>query len=372
MRKRLATAVGLLTVAVSIGVIWLVERPASSATKARTERPVPVQTAVAEQRSIPEVLAVQGFVAPEKVVEIRPQVMSSVRAVDTDEGQTVRTGQRMFTLDDRNDAANAAKAAALVGKDGALLADARRALARNLDLKAKGFVSQSAVDTAQSNADALRATLASDRAAATAADVTRGFSVITAPMAGRVGEIKVHVGSLVQPNGLQPMATITQLDPIDVAFNVPERDVQKLLAAQRKGAVTVSAIVDGKRLSGRLIFIDSAVDQATGSLKAKGAFVNGDHLLWPGSLVDVELPLRTIADAVVVSPRAIQVGPSGQFVYRVEHDGRVLAQAVTVDYLTRNVAVVSGLAAGSRVVVEGGQNLRAGVLVVDVNAAARP
>jgi RND family efflux transporter MFP subunit len=278
----------------------------------------------------------------------------------------------MFTLDDRNDAANAAKAAAVVGKDEALLADARRALVRNLDLKAKGFVSQSAVDTAQSNADALRAMLASDRAAAKAADVTRGFSVIDAPMAGRVGEIKVHVGSLVQPNGLQPMATITQLDPIDVAFNVPERDVQKLLAAQREGTVTVAAIVDGKRLSGRLTFVDSAVDQATGSLKAKGAFMNDDRMLWPGSLVDVELPLHTIADAVVVSPRAVQVGPGGQFVYRVEHDGRVSAQPVTVEYLTRDVAVVSGLAPGSRVVIEGGQNLRAGMLVVDVKAAVRP
>ena len=107
MRKRLTAVVGLVAaVAASITAVWFLERPAGSATKVRTERPVPVQTAVAEQRSIPEVLSVQGFVASEKVVEIRPQVMSSVRAVDIDEGQTVRVGQRMFTLDDRNDAAN--------------------------------------------------------------------------------------------------------------------------------------------------------------------------------------------------------------------------------------------------------------------------
>jgi RND family efflux transporter MFP subunit len=336
---------------------------AAPAVNVGTQKPVAVRSGVAAVRTVPEVYSASGFVTPLNVVEIRSQIMTTVRRVDIKEGQTVRIGQRMFTLDDRSDAANADKAAAQVVRDRALLDDARRTLARNIDLKAKGFVSQSAVDSAQSNADALAATLASDQSAAAGARVTVGFSEVTAPMSGRVGEIKVHVGSLVQPNATLPMTTITQIDPIEVAFNVPEREVQKLLAAQRAGPVRVTAHVDKQTVDGHLSFIDSAVDSTSGSLKAKAQFGNPDGLLWSGTLVTVDLALRTIERAVVISPRAVQVGPKGQFVYRIEPDGRVSSQPITVDYLTSDLAVIEGLDGGSKVVTEGGQNLRPGLQV---------
>jgi RND family efflux transporter MFP subunit len=336
---------------------------AAPAVNVGAEKPVAVRSGVATVRTVPEVYSASGFVTPLNVVEIRSQIMTTVRRVDIKEGQTVRIGQHMFTLDDRSDAANADKAAAQVVRDRALLDDARRTLARNIDLKAKGFVSQSAVDSAQSNADALAATLASDQSAAAGARVTVGFSEVAAPMSGRVGEIKVHVGSLVQPNAALPMTTITQIDPIEVAFNVPEREVQKLLAAQRAGPVRVTAHVDKQTVDGHLSFIDSAVDSTSGSLKAKAQFANPDGLLWSGTLVTVDLALRTIERAVVISPRAVQVGPKGQFVYRIEPDGRVSSQPITVDYLTSDLAVIEGLDGGSKVVTEGGQNLRSGLHV---------
>jgi RND family efflux transporter MFP subunit len=345
-------------------------RSAPPAPKAAAEKPVAVETAVAESRDVPEVLSMQGFVTPQKIVEIRPQVMSTVRAVKIREGQSVRAGQPLFTLDDRGDAANSAKAAAQVDKDQALLDDARRTLQRNIDLKAKGFISQSALDTAQSNVDALAATLASDRAAVTGANVTQGYFELSAPMAGRIGEIKVHVGSLVQPNMTQPMTTLTQIDPIDIAFNVPEADAQKLLALQRAGGVDVRAVLDKAVSSGRLSFVDSAVDQSTGSLKAKATFDNARGLLWPGSLVMVDVALRTLSHVVVIPPRAVQVGPTGQFVYRVEPNDTVTAQPVTVQYVTSDLAVVSGVAAGATVVLEGGQNLRSGMPVARRRAGA--
>jgi RND family efflux transporter MFP subunit len=347
---------------------WWHDRAAPAPISA--EKPVPVRSGVATVRTVPEVYSASGFVTPLNVVEIRPQITTTVRRVDIKEGETVRTGQRMFTLDDRSDAANADKAAAQVVKDRALLDDARRTLARNTDLKARGFVSQSAVDSAQSNVDALAATLASDQSAAAGARVTVGFSEVTAPMSGRVGEIKVHVGSLVQPNATLPMATITQIDPIDVAFNVPEREVQKLLAAQRAGPVPVRAHVENRILDGHLTFIDSAVDSAAGSLKAKAEFENRNGLLWSGTLVTVDLSLRTLQHAVVVSPRAVQVGPKGQFVYRIEPDGRVSSQPITVEYLTSDLAVVQGLEGGSHVVTEGGQNLRPGLHVTVIQDGA--
>jgi RND family efflux transporter MFP subunit len=368
---RLALLLALIVAAAAL-VYWRQSQSPDSATRQGVEKPVPVRIGVAELRDVPEVIAVTGFVTPLNVVDIRPQVTSTVRRIDIKEGQTVQAGQRMFTLDDRGDAANADKANAQIAKDQALLDDARRTLARNRDLKARGFVSQSVVDSAQSNVDALIATLQADRAAMTSAQVTVDYSAIKAPMSGRVGEIKVHVGSLVQPNSVQPIATITQIAPIDVAFNVPEREVQKLLSAQRTGPVVVRANVEGKTVSGQLSFVDSAVDSATGSLKAKAEFENRDALLWAGALVNVDLSLRMLPHAVVISPRAVQVGPNGQFVYRIEADGTVSSQPISVDYLTAELAVVRGLSGGSRVVTEGGQNLRPGTHVTVTQADKLP
>jgi RND family efflux transporter MFP subunit len=375
LHPKLRTALPVSLLAISAAIVLAYrwdERTRTPGSNVSSEKPISVRSGIAEVRQVPEVYSTSGFVTPLNVVEIRPQVTATVRSVDIKEGQMVRIGQRIFTLDDRSDAANVQKTAAQVVRDRALLDDAKRTLARNVDLKARGFVSQSTVDSAQSNMDALAAALASDQAAVSAAQVSVGFAAITAPMSGRVGEIKVRIGSLVQPNTALPMTTITQIDPIDIAFNVPEREVQKLLAAQRAGPVAVRARVENKTVDGYLSFVDSAVDSASGSLKAKAEFANRDGLLWSGTLVTVDLSLQTLEHAVVISPRAVQVGPAGQFVYRIEPDGRVSSQPINVDYLTSDLAVVRGLDGGSKVVIEGGQNLRPGLHVTVTQGGGAP
>lgn len=375
LHPKLRTVLPVSLVAIAAAIVLAYrwdERTRTPESNVSSEKPISVRSGIAEVREVPEVYSTSGFVTPLNVVEIRPQVTATVRSVDIKEGQMVRIGQRIFTLDDRSDAANVQKTSAQVVRDRALLDDAKRTLARNVDLKARGFVSQSTVDSAQSNMDALAAALASDQAAVSAAQVSVGFAAITAPMSGRVGEIKVRIGSLVQPNTALPMATITQIDPIDIAFNVPEREVQKLLAAQRAGPVPVRARVENKTVDGYLSFVDSAVDSASGSLKAKAEFANRDGLLWSGTLVTVDLCLQTLEHAVVISPRAVQVGPTGQFVYRIEPDGRVSSQPINVDYLTSDLAVVRGLDGGSKVVIEGGQNLRPGLHVTVTQGGVAP
>jgi RND family efflux transporter MFP subunit len=371
LRAVLPVSLLAITAAIVLAYRWD-ERTRTPESNVSSEKPISVRSGIAEVREVPEVYSTSGFVTPLNVVEIRPQVTATVRSVDIKEGQMVRIGQRIFTLDDRSDAANVQKTAAQVVRDRALLDDAKRTLARNIDLKARGFVSQSTVDSAQSNMDALAAALASDQAAVSAAQVSVGFAAITAPMSGRVGEIKVRIGSLVQANTALAMTTITQIDPIDIAFNVPEREVQKLLAAQRAGPVPVRARVENKTVDGYLSFVDSAVDSASGSLKAKAEFANRDGLLWSGTLATVDLSLQTLEHAVVISPRAVQVGPAGQFVYRIEPDGRVSSQPINVDYLTSDLAVVRGLDGGSKVVIEGGQNLRPGLHVTVTQGGVAP
>ena len=337
------------------------------------DRPIPVQTTQARQQDVPELITVNGFVTPLNTVDIRAQVTSTIRQVDVREGQNVQAGQRLFTLDNRADMATSEKATAQIAKDRALLEDAKRNLARNEELFGKQFVAKSAVDSARSNADSLQATLDADIAAARGTNVTVGFSQISAPFAGRVGELNVHLGSLVQPNSAQPLTTITQIDPIEVAFGIPDKQVQKVLARQKEGPVPVTVKVDNNSLAGTLSFVDNAIDTTTGSLKAKARFANPKGQLWSGGLVSVELSPAVFKQAVVVPPRAIQVGPDGQFVYVVDKSDMAQAKPVTVDYLTSELAVVHGIEAGERVVLEGGQNLRAGRRVAEAKAAeARP
>ncbi|MEO8411076.1 MAG: efflux RND transporter periplasmic adaptor subunit, partial [Propionivibrio sp.] len=213
-----------------------------------------------------------------------------------------------------------------------------------------------------------RATLKADRAALTSGRVALDYRRITAPIAGRVGEIKVHLGSLVQPSGVDALTTITQMDPINVTFNIPERNVRALLAEQRAGSVAVEVQAGSDQLQGKLAFIDNAIDSTAGSLKARAVFDNPQAVLWPGALVDVKVVLQSLQGAIVVPPRAVQVGPAGQFVFVIGADDKVHSQPVAIIYLTSDMAVVTGLNAGDRVVVEGGQNLRPGLKVVEAKA----
>ena len=336
--------------------------------KAKPAQAVRVRSELAVKRDVPEMLAVKGFVTPLETVDIRSQVLSTIRRIHVKEGQTVKAGQILFSLDDRSASADSDKLAAQVAKDQVALEEAQRTLTRQSELLAKNFVSKSVVDSARSAVDAAQATLKADRAALAAGRVAIDYRRIDAPIAGRVGEIKVHVGSLVQAGGVDALTTITTMDPINVTFNVPERHATALLAEQRAGAVAVSVKTHQEALEGTLSFIDNAIDSTAGSIKVRAVFSNPQAILWPGALVEVSLVLQTLKDVVVVPPRAIQVGPAGQFVYVVGADAMVSAQPVKIDYMTADQAVVSGIAEGARVVTDGGQNLRPGLSVSEAGA----
>jgi RND family efflux transporter MFP subunit len=159
----------------------------------------------------------------------QPQVVKIVLAVHVQEGQQVRAGQLLFTLDERNDMSGVEKTNAQLARDRADLADAEVTLKRNQELLAKNFVSQSVVDSARNKVDALRGTLRADEAAAKSSKITLGYNRISASIEGRIGAISVHPGSLAQPTGV-PMLTISQLDPIAVSFTVPERELAHITA----------------------------------------------------------------------------------------------------------------------------------------------
>lgn len=333
--------------------------------------PVSVSTIVAERRDWPQLLAASGTVTALNSVDIRPQVASVIAKVHIAEGQFVKAGELLFTLDNRADEANLAKAQAQLERDQAALADAERQLARSRDLLAQKFVSQSAVDTNLTLVDGQRAAVNADRAAVTAARVALSYSRIVAPSAGRAGAIDVFAGSYVQPSGA-PLVTITQLDPIAVAFTLPQRDLPDVLAALKSGHAPVRATLPDRPgiLEGRLQFVDNAVDANSGTIKLKAVFDNPDLRLWPGAFVNVELSPRTLPGAIVIPQAAIVQGANSHTVYVVGADGKAEMRRVEIVASAGNEAVVSGVAAGSRVVVEGKQNLRPGSVLRERPAGA--
>lgn len=354
--------------------------PASAASAASASAAAPrapgaaiaVTTVLAAQSDFDVALDAIGTVTPIASVDVKPQVNSVITQVHVKEGQFVNTGERLFTLDTRPDEANVAKARAQLAKDQAVLDDAQRQLDRNRDLLAKGFVSQGAVDSSQAQVDSQRATLVADRAAVDAALLALSYTSVRASGAGRLGAISVYPGTAVQANQTL-LVTITQLDPINVSFNLPQRYLDAVLQGLKSGGAQVSATLpDAKSdIKGRLQFVDNAVDAATGTIKVKARFDNREAKLWPGAFVNVSLISDTLKGAVVIPTAAIIQSARGSVVYVVE-ESKAKLRPVKVAAAQDGMSAITGVTAGERVVVEGRQNLRPDASVVERKPVATP
>ena len=327
--------------------------------------PVSVTTVEAKRRSFEIILEAVGVVTPVSSVEVKPQASGVVTQVHVQEGQFVRAGAMLFSLDSRADETNVAKMRAQLTKDEATLADAQRQLARSRDLLEKNFVSQGALDSSQTQVEAQRATVAADRAAIDAAQVALSYTRVKASVAGRLGAVNVFAGTSVQANQT-PLVTITQLDPINISFNLPQRNLDTVLAGLKEGGATVKARLpeDAKPLTGKLVFVDNGVDATTGTVKAKARFANADSKLWPGAFVKVSFVAETLKDAVVIPTAAIVQNTRGSIVY-VTDKGKAALRPVKMLAIQGDEAAVTGVAAGDRVVLEGRQNLRPDVALVE-------
>jgi len=369
-RKRWPWIAGVLIIGAALAGWWYFGRNQEAKGASRPQSTLVVTTR-AEARDVPVRLRANGTVTSLQSVDLRAQVTSTVREVHIREGQNVSKGELLFSLDSRADDAAIRKAEAQVEKDKADLATAQRNLERNVDLFKQKFISSAALDTAQNSVDTLTAQQRVDTAALEAARVARAYDEIRAPFAGRTGGITVREGSLVQPgSGATPgaiLVTVTQIDPISVTFTLPEKELPPLQAALRAGAVPVTVTTqDGsEKVEGKVTFVDNAVDTVTGTIKVKAEFANPNGRLWPGQYVNAELAPRTLANATVIPPQAVQTGPDSRFVYVVGEDDKVASKPVTLVYVEEKLAVVDGVTPGSRVVVEGAQNLRPGSVVTE-------
>jgi len=366
-RPKLTLAAAAVVVGTAAGLWWWSGAKTQEAQGARKgPQAVPVVTTRVEGRDVPVKLRANGTVVALQSVDIRAQVTSTVREVHIREGQAVRAGDLLFTLDARADEANLRKFQAQVEKDRADLATASRNFERQRELFAQKFISQSALDQAQNQVDTLRGQLAVDQAAAEAARVALGYSEIRATFAGRTGTISVRPGSLVQPSGAG-LVTVTQVNPVQVSFTLPEKEFGALRQTMAAGPLEVKAALAGvpEGLKGRLVFLDNTVDTATGTIRVKAEFANDAGHLWPGMYVSAEVAPRTIVGGSVVPVQAVQTGPESRFLYVVGEDRKVAAKTVRLAHVDEGIAVVEGVEPGARIVVEGAQNLRPGATVVE-------
>jgi multidrug efflux system membrane fusion protein len=359
--------IGVIAAAVAIigATAWYLQgagepaKPAAGA-KGAAQPPTVVSVVKPQRQDVPVVVQSNGTVTPVSSVDLHPQITSTIRTVHIKEGQFVKSGELMFSLDDRGDRANADKARAQIARDQAALADVERQYKRSQELVAQKFLAQSALDTLRSQVDAARALLAADQAALRSTGVSVSYNAIRAPMSGRVGAIDVYPGSLVQP--ATKLTSVTQLDPINVAFTLPEAALGKLLAAQKSGAVKVEAIAGeaGKPVTGTVSFIDNTVDPQAGIIRVKARFDNRDNSLWPGQYVTTKMTVQTLPGAVVIPQTAIITNTRGTFVYVVDADQSARQMPVARLHGFGLLAAVSGLAGDEQVITDGKQNLRPG------------
>ncbi|HEX7867144.1 MAG TPA: efflux RND transporter periplasmic adaptor subunit [Variovorax sp.] len=332
--------------------------------------PALVTLATAKKQDVPVTVQVNGSVVSLNSVDLRPQVTNTVSAVHVKEGQFVKAGQLLFSLDDRNDQANLARARAQQQKDEATMADLERQYKRSQDLVAQNFIAKSAADATLSQLEAQRAAVAADRAAVQSAQVALGYATLRAPIAGRIGAVNIYPGTLVQPT--LSLVTVTQLDPIAVSFPVPEGNLQDLLQAARSRS-KVEAVVTGRKelLTGTLDFVDNPVDPQIGTVRAKAVFANADQSLWPGQFVGTRITVRMLNGATVVPAAALMMLSDGASLYVVDEGKTATRRKVKTLHTFGTQVAVSGVEPGEQVVIEGSQNVRPGGKVrVDVKAPA--
>ena len=318
-----------------------------------------VTTYAVVQRDFPVILDATGSTVAVNIVDIRPQVTNVVAKIHIKEGQKVKAGDLLISLDDRADRANYEKAQATAD-------DAQRQLNRAEELLRQQFVAQGAVDTARANAQAAQA-------AARAAQAALSYDNIRSPITGRAGIINVFPGALVQPGNTVSttttattttaqgaMVTITQLDPMNVQFTVPESALPALFAAQQAGQTPTITFQmgDGKKREGKVYVIDNQVDQAIGAVKVKAVVDNADHALIPGQFVRLQVKAGHFKDVLVVPSQAVVTNARGDQVFVVDAENTVSMKPVQVQTQSQGFAVITGLNAGHKVVVEGKQNLR--------------
>jgi multidrug efflux system membrane fusion protein len=323
--------------------------------RTRAIPPVPVTIAKAVARTMPVSFRAIGHVEAIQTVTVRARIGGALQKIWFTEGQMVRAGDTLFTIDPRPYQAALRQAEAQSARDQAQLRQAQADVKRYAGLVKQDFVTKEQYDQIVTNEAALQATVSADQASVDNAHLQLGYCTITSPVDGRTGNLVVKTGNLIKAND-DPLVTINQIRPIYASFSVP---AQYLPAIRHNDAdpIHVTATVPDSAApaaEGTLSFIDNAVDTATSTILLKATFPNQDESLWPGQFVDVNVILGEEPNRIVVPSPAVQTGQEGQYVFIVKADDTVDLRPVKVERMDETDAVIaSGVSVGDTVVTDG-------------------
>ena len=354
----------LLIMALIVTGLWLLTRPAK--TKPTHAPTVPVRVIQVVQRDVPRYVSAIGAVLSLHSVMIRPQIDGILTQLLVKEGQSVKAGDLLATLDDRSIQASLDQANAQLGQNQAQLRVAQIDLKRYQLLSVDNGISKQTLDQQQALVNQLKATARGNQAAIAAAKVQLSYTHIHSPVTGRVGIRAVDPGNFLRVSDAQGLFSVTQIDPIAVEFSLPQQQLPTLhdLLEAKTPALVKAFIGDSEHSitplgEGRLSLIDNQVSATTGTIKVKAQFDNPQHTLWPGQLVNVELQTGVEQNALVVPPSVVQRGLDNYFVYRVKGDD-VESVPVRMVYQDTDLNIISGVNGGDTLVSDGQSRLKPG------------
>ena len=382
-RSRLGRAIMVLLCLLVMGgivyLVWFWPGRAGDSGHARTGGgPVPVVVATAMRRDVPIYLDGLGTVQAFNTVTIKPMVDGPLTSVNFTEGQAVKAGDVLATIDARSYQAALDQAVAKKQQDAAQLANARIDLGRYQKLIAQSSTTAQLADTQKAVVAQDEAQVAQDQAQIESAHTQLSYTTITAPLDGLTGMRQVDAGNIVHATDTTGLVMITQMHPISVVFTLPQQALPAVARAMKAGMPEVLAYAQGASPTpsglldrGKLAVLDNQVDPTTGTIKLKATFANPDDKLWPGGFVGVRLLVDVVKDATVVPTAAVQRGPRGTYAYVITGNDAVSRRLVTVGHEDETASVITGgIKPDDRVVTEGAARLTDGSHVTIAEAAA--
>ena len=362
MKELFSFGARLLGIAGLCAILTACKKPAPAA-QGRGGGSVPVLAGDVVKKDVPLVVKAIGSVHPPASVTIKPQVGGQIAEVHFKQGQEIKKGALLITIDRRPFEVSLQVAQAALDLANAQAANAEDQSTRYKTLSKTGAVAAEQFDQIKTTLRTTAAAVKSAEAVVRNAQLQLEYCDIRSPLEGRAGKYLVDPGNVVQANATD-LVVINQIDPIEVTFAVAERYLGEIRRYTAEGQLKVVAIPDGKELrpvEGQLVFVDNAVKSATGTIELKGLFSNNPKALWPGQFVDVELWLTTDRDVVVAPAAAVQTGQNGQFVYIIKPDQTVEARKIVLARVAENDAVIrEGLKGGEKIVLDGQSRLGPG------------
>ena len=368
IQKTPAQLVALLIVLAALG-LWYASKPAK--TKLATTSAIPVRVISVAEKDVPRYVSGIGSVLSLHSVVVRPQIDGILTKVLVKEGQLVKKGDLLATIDDRSIRASLDLARAQLGESQAQLQVALVNLKRYKLLSVDDGVSKQTYDQQQALVNQLKATAQGNQASIDSAEVQLSYTQIRSPVSGRVGIRTVDEGNFLRMSDAQGLFTVTQIDPIAVEFSLPQQmlpTLQGLINDPKHARVKayIGADTDGETGNllgeGHLTLIDNQINANTGTIRAKAEFDNAEQKLWPGLLVTVKIQTALDKDALVVPPNVVQRGLDQHFVYRLKGD-KVETVPVQMVYQDSRLNIIKGVQAGDSLVSDGQSRLKPGSVV---------